>query len=290
MGAPSYGVCAGFIDPADGRSLSLAWAEDGVSFATPTSYGFPMGSIPALANISGMLVAYRAEDSGHALTVVPSADGSTFYRDPQAFPTVPIGDTPALANFAQQVRVAYRADDASNALCIASTTDGRNFTIQRYGNIAMTTNPGMAVYQGQLFVGYRAVKDANNWLSFVSSSDGTTFSQPVTGKFALGGSPALAAFQNLLVAAFQAPTSFWLSIAVSVDGKSFGAPVSFANCQAAFAPAMTVFEDKLVIAYQDGTTNQLCAISTTDGVTFTQPKPSGIVMSGGPGLCQIPSL
>ena len=241
----------------------------------------------AFAAGQGLLFAAKSNDTSNKLTFASSTDGASF-RDPLAYGSILLQNSPALAQFNGRAYVAFKANDASNRLVVTSSVDGLNFLPGTgYSNITLQNSPAMAAFNGKLYIAFKA-NDTSNKLFITSSSDGVSF-PTATGysNITLQNSPAMAVFNNKLYVAYKSnDTTNKLCLVSSSDGGTFSAPDCKDHIRLENSPALAAFNGKLYVAFKaNDTSNKLHVASAADGTSFpyATPYPS-ITLQNSPAM------
>jgi frataxin-like iron-binding protein CyaY len=137
-------------------------------------------------------------------------------------------------------------------------------------NDVMATKPGLASFNGSLYVAFQGV-NVNNDLYVTSSSTGNNF--PMATQYTnlqSSSAPAMAAFNNQLFMAFRGlnvDNDFYITS--SSTGSNFPTATRYTNIQMGGAPALAVFDNQLCAAFQAADTGHTLHVTcSSDGVNW----------------------
>jgi hypothetical protein len=145
---------------------------------TPTPTPHPTPTPPPI--LSGIWLAYVANNSSNDLLVASSPDGLTWTTGEQVGGQS-TGLSPAMVIFKDQLVIAYVADNSSRDLLITTSSDGINWSQNKQVTSQQSSShsPALAVYDKKLVLAYVA-NNPSNTLLVTTSSDGVNWTAPTT--------------------------------------------------------------------------------------------------------------
>jgi len=159
-------------------------------------------SNPALTVFAGDLYLFYNDAYGNAYYTYTS-DGSTWSVPHPLASGLTVDSSPAAAVFNSKIYVGLR-NSANDTLLISSFNSLNQVTTVAYPSIGLNFNPGMAVFNGVLYIAIETILN-NHDIYYYTTTDGVTLSAANAGAASdqTSTAPTLAVFNNVLYLGFR---------------------------------------------------------------------------------------
>ncbi|MBS1806042.1 MAG: exo-alpha-sialidase [Acidobacteria bacterium] len=217
------------------------------------------------------------------------------YSTPVQVPGAVVNNNPQLAVYNNKLYISFT--DPNGLLYIETSTDGISFTNHGVCSNMFTNSgnpyesafdsPSMAVFGGNLYIGFRTPKSGLGiCLVTESPTHSYTASAYYPASFSLGEAPGLGAYNGKLYVAYKDTTgSNYIYLGESTNGVSWTFSNAATGNHTSSQPSLAVNNGVLYLGYRQNSSDfHFYYAYSTDGVYFTNGTSTTPTMGGPPAL------